>query len=186
MAAKKTSERAPSTKGKSPVAEAMKQAAADDKARAAEREAAAANGTEQVVEPATPAKAATTPAKGKGKKKAAATPDGGKAAADAPQAAQTAKPAPKGKKAKEPKPETPKRLSALDAAAQVLAKSKEPMSAREMIAAVVKAGLWTSPAGKTPDATLYSAIIREISAKGADSRFAKVARGRFASNGKRD
>ncbi|MBK7405821.1 MAG: winged helix-turn-helix domain-containing protein [Phycisphaerales bacterium] len=61
-----------------------------------------------------------------------------------------------------------------------------PMSAREMIAAVVAQGLWQSPAGKTPDATLYSAIIREISAKGAESRFAKVDRGRFASNGKRD
>ncbi|QKK08969.1 MAG: hypothetical protein HND58_12900 [Planctomycetota bacterium] len=47
-------------------------------------------------------------------------------------------------------------------------------------------GLWTSPGGKTPDATLYSAIGREISAKGADSRFRKTGRGRFASNGKRD
>ena len=60
------------------------------------------------------------------------------------------------------------------------------MSAREMVAAMTEKGLWSSPGGKTPDATLYSAIIREIGAKGSDSRFRKTARGRFASNGKRD
>ena len=60
------------------------------------------------------------------------------------------------------------------------------MSAREMIKAMAEQGLWTSPGGKTPDATLYSAITREVSAKGADSRFQKTGRGRFASNGKRD
>ncbi len=82
--------------------------------------------------------------------------------------------------------DAPKRLSALDAAAQVLAKGGAEMSAREMVAAMTEQGLWSSPGGKTPDATLYSAIIREIGAKGSDSRFRKTARGRFASNGKRD
>ncbi len=41
-------------------------------------------------------------------------------------------------------------------------------------------GLWTSPNGKTPHATLYSAILREINTKGAESRFTKVERGQFA------
>jgi hypothetical protein len=40
-------------------------------------------------------------------------------------------------------------------------------------------GYWSSPGGKTPHATLYSAILREISAKGELSRFVKTDRGRF-------
>ncbi|MBL8765683.1 MAG: hypothetical protein JNM07_15700, partial [Phycisphaerae bacterium] len=52
----------------------------------------------------------------------------------------------------------PKRVSALDAAAQVLQKSGQAMRAQEMIAARSEAGLWSSPNGKTPPATLYAAI----------------------------
>ena len=39
-------------------------------------------------------------------------------------------------------------------------------------------GLWTTN-GKTPEATIYAAIIREIAAKGKDARFKKVERGKF-------
>jgi hypothetical protein len=39
--------------------------------------------------------------------------------------------------------------------------------------------LWTSPGGKTPEATLYAAIIREIAAKGTAARFKKHERGVF-------
>lgn len=77
----------------------------------------------------------------------------------------------------------PKKLSALDAAAKVLAESKEPLNTRQMIEAMAKKGLWTSPGGATPWATLYSAILREVSAKGKDARFKKVERGQFAFNG---
>ena len=80
------------------------------------------------------------------------------------------------KPAKEPKP---KRVSALDAAAQVLAASEVPMRAKEMIAAMEAKGLWTSPGGKTPEATLYAASIREIAAKGSAARFKKHERGVF-------
>ncbi|MBN8599236.1 MAG: winged helix-turn-helix domain-containing protein [Planctomycetes bacterium] len=80
------------------------------------------------------------------------------------------------KPAKEPKP---KRVSALDAAAQVLAASEVPMRAKEMIAAMEAKKLWTSPGGKTPEATLYAAIIREIAAKGTSARFKKHERGVF-------
>ena len=72
------------------------------------------------------------------------------------------------------------KLSALDAAAQVLAETNRPMNCREMIEAMAEKGYWTSPAGKTPSATLYSAISRELKAKGAAARFEKVERGRFA------
>ena len=88
------------------------------------------------------------------------------------------------KKAKADKPAKEKKLSAIDAAAQVLAASKEPMNAKQMIEAMAAKGLWTSPGGKTPHATLYSAIIREIATKGKESRFVKKDRGQFAANGK--
>jgi hypothetical protein len=93
-----------------------------------------------------------------------------------PAAAET-KPAKKAKAAKEPKA---KKVGALDAAAQVLAASSEPMNCKQLIEAMAAKGLWTSPGGKTPHATLYSAIIREISVKGKDARFAKKDRGQFA------
>ncbi len=70
------------------------------------------------------------------------------------------------------------KLSGLDAAAQILAKAKEPMGCKDMVEQAIGNGLW-SPGGKTPHATLYAAIIREISKKGKDARFAKVDRGRF-------
>ena len=81
--------------------------------------------------------------------------------------------------AKETTPAPTKRMSALDAAAQVLAASEVPMRAKEMIAAMEAKGLWRSPGGKTPEATLYAAIIREIAAKGTAARFKKHERGVF-------
>ncbi|MBX3408081.1 MAG: winged helix-turn-helix domain-containing protein [Phycisphaeraceae bacterium] len=83
------------------------------------------------------------------------------------------------KPARAAKAQKPKRMGVLDAAAQVLAASKVPMRATEMIAAVEAKGLWKSPGGKTPEATLYAAIIREIAAKGKDARFKKHERGVF-------
>ena len=74
----------------------------------------------------------------------------------------------------------PKRVSALDAAAEVLRKAGKPMRSQEMIVAMAEQGLWESPAGKTPHATLYAAILREIGAKGDAARFRKVERGQFA------
>ncbi len=41
-------------------------------------------------------------------------------------------------------------------------------------------GLWTSPGGKTPHATLYAAILREITVKADESRVVKTERGKFA------
>jgi hypothetical protein len=72
------------------------------------------------------------------------------------------------------------KLSALDAAFKVLAEAGQPMNCKEMIGAMAAKGYWTSPGGKTPHATLYSAILREIQTKGDTSRFRKADRGRFA------
>jgi len=74
----------------------------------------------------------------------------------------------------------PKKMSGLDAAARVLEESGQPMNAKEMIRAAEAKGYWKSPGGKTPHATLYSAIIREIATKGAEARFRKAERGKFA------
>jgi hypothetical protein len=61
----------------------------------------------------------------------------------------------------------------------VLGESKEPLASKQMIEAMAAKGYWTSPGGKTPHATLYSAILREINVKGNDSRFRKTDRGHF-------
>lgn len=84
--------------------------------------------------------------------------------------------APKAKEKKE------KKLGALDAAAAVLRKAGKPMRSQELITAMAERGLWTSPGGKTPHATLYAAMQREENIKRRESRFKKVARGLFAFN----
>lgn len=107
----------------------------------------------------------------------AATPDQPAKAptsAKAPRAPRAPKPATPSAPAKEPK-----RLSALDAAARVLAATNAPMRAKELIAAMEAQGLWKSPGGKTPEATLHAAIVREIAAKGDQARFAKHERGLY-------
>lgn len=93
-----------------------------------------------------------------------------------------AKPAAKAKpkSAKSPKAkQADGKLSALDAAAKVLADADEPMTTKQMIEAMAAKGLWTSPGGATPERTLYSAILRELNLKGADARFVKTERGKF-------
>ncbi len=73
-------------------------------------------------------------------------------------------------------------LSGLDAAAQVLARAKEPLDAKTIAERAIAAGWKTN--GATPHATLYAAMIREIAAKGKDARFHKVEKGRFTATGK--
>jgi hypothetical protein len=53
------------------------------------------------------------------------------------------------------------------------------MTCPELTAAMAAKGYWSSPAGKTPQATLYSAIAREITVQGDQARFVKSDRGRF-------
>jgi hypothetical protein len=75
------------------------------------------------------------------------------------------------------------KLSALDAAAKVLQEAGQAMNCQEMIQAMAAKGYWTSPAGQTPSATLYSAILRELKTKGGQARFHKTARGQFRATG---
>src|SRR5262245_38139211 len=90
-----------------------------------------------------------------------------------------AKPAEKPPAAKPTREKKPRRVSALDAAAVVLKDAAKPMTCGELITAMAEQGLWTSPGGKTPASTLYSAILREINKAGKDSRFRKASRGQF-------
>jgi len=76
------------------------------------------------------------------------------------------------------KKKTAKKLSQIEAAIKVLARAKRPMNCREMVEAMVAKRLWKSPSGKTPHATLYASILRDIK-KGKDARFKKVAPGKF-------
>jgi len=72
-----------------------------------------------------------------------------------------------------------KKMSQIDAALAVLAKSGEPMNCKAMVEAMAKKGLWTSPGGATPDATL----LRDLK-NGKTARFAKVERSQFTLAGK--
>jgi outer membrane biosynthesis protein TonB len=86
--------------------------------------------------------------------------------------------------AKKPnKPEAAKKAaektSGLDAAAKVLAETGEPMNCKDIVETALAKGYWKSD-GKTPAATVYSAILREIQKKGEESRFRKTERGKFA------
>jgi hypothetical protein len=73
-----------------------------------------------------------------------------------------------------------KKISQIEAAIIVLGKSKDGMNCKAMVEAMQVAGLWSTPKGATPDATLYASILREINAKGKDARFRKTERGHFA------
>ncbi len=136
-----------------------------------------------------PAAAATDPATKateKARKEAIKVADANLAAIEAAENGTKGKKAGRSKpdfsKAVNPKFPKPKRTSALDAAAQVLAKATEPMTCKALIAAMAEQGLWSSPGGKTPEATLNAAIIRDIAKKRKDSRFIKAGRGLFAAN----
>ena len=82
------------------------------------------------------------------------------------------------------KPNKAKKVSALDAAAQVLAAKGEPTTAPELIAAMAEQKLWSSPNGKTLAATLYAAMLRENTTKGKASRFSRPEKGKFVSTPK--
>ena len=61
------------------------------------------------------------------------------------------------------KPE--KKRSLLDAAVEVLRLAKMPMNTREIIEAAIELKLWTPTGAKTPEQTLYGAIVRENKTK---------------------
>jgi hypothetical protein len=135
-------------------------AEATERAQEAQREAITAPGDP---EPADVAPRAKRPAKAK-------------ATAAAATAAKEAE------KPQDAAPKAPGKLTCLDAAALVLKEANEPLQCKTMVARMAEQGLWTTTA-PTPAATLYSAILREVTVKGASSRFKKTERGHFGLNG---
>ena len=98
-------------------------------------------------------------------------------------AADGKKPAKKDKPAKKPKAakvDKPKKTSMLTAAEQVMNDNGKPMTTQEIIMAMDEQGLWSSPNGKTPAATLYVRMLKEERSKGRQSRFTKTGPNQFA------
>ena len=89
----------------------------------------------------------------------------------------------KGTKAKAAAPRPKGKVSQLDAAAAVLQQNGKPMNCKAMVDVMLETGVWKT-SGKTPAATLYSAILREITTKGSEARFKKTDRGHFGLNTK--
>ncbi|MEO0513642.1 MAG: winged helix-turn-helix domain-containing protein [Planctomycetota bacterium] len=67
--------------------------------------------------------------------------------------------------------------SGLDLAAKILTDAGEPLKAKQIAERAIAAGWKTN--GKTPEATLYAAMTREIAKKGDAARFRKADRGLF-------
>jgi len=151
MATKKTAKKTTKKAARKPAAKKPRMSASAARAEGAQRTKAAQ---------AAKAKATSEPAKGT--KRGRKTPDsaGGRAMQIHRNLA-----------------DKPKRVSGLDLAARVLAEAKEPLNAKTIAERAIAAGWKTN--GKTPEATLYAAIIREIAKKGKDARFAKRDRGLF-------
>ena len=121
--------------------------------------------------------------KAKGKAQAKRGPEPEALVAPAPQPSETPASSTEPRTSKSrglPKAKGQKQMSCLDAAAKLLIETGQPMTCQELIAAIAAKGYWTSPAGKTPQATLYAAIVREIRTKKEHARFRKTVPGRFA------
>ena len=82
------------------------------------------------------------------------------------------------KKAKAARPKGERKPGILTLAADVLKDAKAPMGCKAIVEKVLAKGLWKT-SGKTPAATLYAAVIREIATKGKEARFHKTGRGQF-------
>jgi len=136
---------------------------------------------EQVSEPATPEAAALAA----GKPKPETGPGAATTAVEEAEPTPTSESAPKRATGEQNAPTRPTdgSLSLLDAAVQLLGQAAEPMRCQDLVDQARESGLWAPKrGGKTPDRTLYAAILREINTKGDTSRFRKAERGRFALN----
>ena len=71
------------------------------------------------------------------------------------------------------------KMSGLNAAVKVLSEAGEALDCKTIVTRALEKGYWKTT-GKTPQATVYAAIIREIAKKGGEARFRKTERGKFA------
>ena len=89
----------------------------------------------------------------------ATEPEAESAASEAEEEVDTPNPAPESGGSPE------KKLSLLNAALQVLKRSRTPLNTKEILAQVIEEGLWSPNGAKTPEQSLYSAFFREIKEK---------------------
>jgi hypothetical protein len=87
-----------------------------------------------------------------------ATPQPAQPEPDSPAIRPASEPTTSAKTQRAPKQAKPTKLSALDAAARVLAEAGQAMTTSAMIQAMAAKGYWTSPGGQTPAATLYTVL----------------------------
>ena len=76
------------------------------------------------------------------------------------------------------KERTTTKQGGLSGAVKVLEEAGQPINCAEMVKQMLEKGLRKTN-GKTPSATIYSAITREIKEKGETARFRKTERGKF-------
>lgn len=69
--------------------------------------------------------------------------------------------------------------TALQAAELVLMEMGKPLHCRELVQVMLSKGLWTTK-GRTPAATLYVALRRDMNGKGSDSRLRHAGKGLFS------
>ena len=80
-----------------------------------------------------------------------------------------------------PAPAAAPRVSLLTLAVEIMRTRGAPLGTGEIVREAMTSGRWAPrQGGKTPERTLYSAILREIATKGNAARFRKTARGKFA------
>ena len=75
----------------------------------------------------------------------------------------------------------PQKLTAIDAAYEVLAAAGEPLHSNQIAERMIAQGLWTTK-GATPGQTVASCIAVDIQANGPASRFQRIGRGAFTVN----
>lgn len=75
--------------------------------------------------------------------------------------------------------EPEKKRSLLDAAVEVLHIAKQPMNTREIIEWAIELKLWQPTGAKTPEQTLYGAIVRENKTKEQPRIVKSDIKGRF-------
>ena len=76
----------------------------------------------------------------------------------------------------------PRKPSLMSAAADLLAETGQAMNCNQIVQILDERGIWSSPNGKTPGATLYAGLNREIAEKGERSRFARMGKGQYAAS----
>jgi len=75
----------------------------------------------------------------------------------------------------------PKKLSALEAAYNVLLQAGEPLRCEEITRRMLEQNLWVT-AGKTPEATVHARLCVDLKKKGTASRFVRTDKATFGLN----